>query len=147
MRLPHPPSARRPHHQRVPARDARVPDPVVLQLIAGLASRRVVRVIVVLLCAPWLPCSALRGSPFWKRLQVSAAAVERLPEVLHRRGRWQLLSHFRRPTRRGTTGRWARPPCQSAAPARRPAPPQLVAPLIPTSPLRLPRERSCQSTC
>ena len=36
----------------LPARDAPVPDPVVLQLIAGLASGRVICFIVVLLCPP-----------------------------------------------------------------------------------------------
>ena len=119
MKLYHPPQLRRRHHQNlavqpsdaqgVPARGAPVPDPVLLQLIAGLAARRVVCFIVVLLWSPRLSCPALRGSPFWKHLQVTTVAVMRLPEVLHRWSHWQLLSHFRHPNKTGIICPWALP--------------------------------------
>lgn len=84
-----------------------VPDPVLLQLITGLAASCVVCFIVVLLWSPWLSCSSLCGRPFWRCFQVTTAAVMRLPEVIHRWSHWKLLNHFGYPNKTGIIFRWS----------------------------------------
>lgn len=84
--------------QAVPARGHPLPDPVLLQLVAGLAPSRVVCFIVVLLWPLGPARSSFRGGPLGRRLQV-AAAVARLPAVIHRRGHRQLLHHFGHPNK------------------------------------------------